>query len=70
LLLAPWEEYFLDEIRDLPIERSSAPHLDQDMKVKVLSLPREFLFYLFFYLEYFYKSRCLGAAKFEGIIKY
>lgn len=35
LLLAPWEEHFLDEIRGLPIERSSAPHLDQDMKVKM-----------------------------------
>ena len=44
LLLAPWEEHFLDDIRDLPIERASAPHLDQDVKVKVVSLLREFLF--------------------------
>ncbi|XP_068640013.1 probable DEAD-box ATP-dependent RNA helicase 48 [Aristolochia californica] len=35
LLLAPWEEYFLDEIKDLPIRRSPLPQLESDMKVKV-----------------------------------
>ncbi|PWA67962.1 DNA/RNA helicase, DEAD/DEAH box type, N-terminal [Artemisia annua] len=35
LLLAPWEEYFLQEIKDLPIHKLSSPHLDPDMKVKV-----------------------------------
>lgn len=35
LVLAPWEEYFLDEIKDLPIEKSSFPRLDPDVKVKV-----------------------------------
>ncbi|GJX56303.1 probable DEAD-box ATP-dependent RNA helicase 48 [Tanacetum coccineum] len=35
LLLAPWEEYFLQEIKDLPIHKSPSPHLDPDMKVKV-----------------------------------
>lgn len=35
LVLAPWEEYFLDEIKDLPIEKSSFLRLDPDIKVKV-----------------------------------
>ncbi|XVF10641.1 hypothetical protein REPUB_Repub07fG0199900 [Reevesia pubescens] len=32
LLIAPWEEYFLDEIKDLPLEKLSLPHLDTDVK--------------------------------------
>ncbi|KAF8691796.1 hypothetical protein HU200_040198 [Digitaria exilis] len=35
LLLAPWEEYFLNEIGDLPIEKYPAPDIDQEMKQKV-----------------------------------
>ncbi|GJT80247.1 probable DEAD-box ATP-dependent RNA helicase 48 [Tanacetum coccineum] len=35
LLVAPREEYFLQEIKDLPIHKSPSPHLDPDMKVKV-----------------------------------
>ncbi|KAF8413132.1 hypothetical protein HHK36_001108 [Tetracentron sinense] len=35
LLLAPWEEYFLDEIKDLPIQKSPLPQLDSDAKLKV-----------------------------------
>lgn len=35
LLLAPWEEYFLDELKDLPLHKSFSPHLDPDMKVKI-----------------------------------
>lgn len=35
LLLAPWEEYFMDEIRDLPVEKSQPPELDPDTKQKV-----------------------------------
>ncbi|XP_010255461.1 PREDICTED: probable DEAD-box ATP-dependent RNA helicase 48 [Nelumbo nucifera] len=35
LLLAPWEEYFLDEIKDLPIEKAPLPQLDSDIKLKV-----------------------------------
>lgn len=35
MLLAPWEEYFIDEIKDLPVDKSASPHLDPDMKVKV-----------------------------------
>jgi hypothetical protein len=34
-LLAPWEEYFLDEIKDLPLEKVPLPHLDPDIKLKV-----------------------------------
>ncbi|KAL4570803.1 hypothetical protein LXL04_026466 [Taraxacum kok-saghyz] len=35
MLLAPWEEYFLEEIKDLPVHKSSSPHLDPDMKLKI-----------------------------------
>ncbi|CAH1424737.1 unnamed protein product [Lactuca virosa] len=35
LLIAPWEQYFLDEVKDLPLLESSSPHLDPDMKVKI-----------------------------------
>lgn len=35
LLLAPWEEYFLYDINDLPIEKFPLPHLDPDVKTKM-----------------------------------
>lgn len=35
LLLAPWEEYFLDEIKDLPIEKLSSPRLNPKLKLKM-----------------------------------
>ncbi|KAF6133944.1 hypothetical protein GIB67_040708 [Kingdonia uniflora] len=35
LLIAPWEEYFIDEIKDLPIKRSPAMNLDSNVKLKV-----------------------------------
>ena len=35
LLLAPWEEYFLSTIRDLPISKASLPSVDPDTKRKV-----------------------------------
>lgn len=35
LLLAPWEEYFLYDINDLPIEKFPFPHLDPDVKTKM-----------------------------------
>ncbi|KAK9265973.1 hypothetical protein L1049_009492 [Liquidambar formosana] len=35
LLLAPWEEYFMDDIKDLPIEKFPLPHLDPDAKLKL-----------------------------------
>lgn len=35
LLLAPWEEYFIQEISDLPIEKCQLPNLDSDIKQKV-----------------------------------
>ncbi|XP_020577434.1 probable DEAD-box ATP-dependent RNA helicase 48, partial [Phalaenopsis equestris] len=35
LLLAPWEEYFINEIKDLPIERCQLPELGSDVKQKV-----------------------------------
>lgn len=47
LLLAPWEEYFMDDVNDLPIEKSQLPDLDSDMKQKVKIK-------LFFYLMQHY----------------
>ncbi|KAL8111213.1 DEAD-box ATP-dependent RNA helicase 31-like [Apium graveolens] len=35
LMLAPWEEYFLSTIRDLPISKASFPSVDPDTKKKV-----------------------------------
>ncbi|KAL2517077.1 putative DEAD-box ATP-dependent RNA helicase 33 [Abeliophyllum distichum] len=35
LLLAPWEEYFMDDIKDLPIEKCPLPHFDPDAKVQM-----------------------------------
>ncbi|PIN15376.1 ATP-dependent RNA helicase pitchoune [Handroanthus impetiginosus] len=38
LLLAPWEQYFLDEIKDLPLEKYPLPHPDPNVKVKIEEL--------------------------------
>lgn len=35
LLLAPWEEYFLRSIKDLPITEAALPLIDLDTKRKV-----------------------------------
>lgn len=35
LLLAPWEQYFLDDIKDLPMENWPVPRLDPRVKVKM-----------------------------------
>ncbi|KAF3635736.1 DEAD-box ATP-dependent RNA helicase 31 [Capsicum annuum] len=35
LFLAPWEQYFLDGIKDLPMENWPVPHLDPRVKVKM-----------------------------------
>lgn len=35
LLLAPWEEFFLDSTKDLPIEKAPVPSVDPDTKKKV-----------------------------------
>lgn len=35
LLLAPWEEYFLKSVKDLPIANDPVPHLDSETKLKV-----------------------------------
>jgi hypothetical protein len=34
-LIAPWEEYFLKELHDLPVEKALVPDMDQEMKQKV-----------------------------------
>lgn len=38
MLLAPWEEYFLDELRELPIGKLPMPILDPDAGEKVCSM--------------------------------
>ncbi|XP_061373739.1 probable DEAD-box ATP-dependent RNA helicase 48 [Gastrolobium bilobum] len=35
LLIAPWEEYFLDEIKDLPLKKFHLPDIDPQTKLKV-----------------------------------
>ncbi|KAL3499370.1 hypothetical protein ACH5RR_038463 [Cinchona calisaya] len=35
LLLAPWEEYFLDDIKDLPLDKVTLPHFDPDVNMKI-----------------------------------
>ncbi|KAI5655528.1 hypothetical protein M9H77_32715 [Catharanthus roseus] len=35
ILLAPWEEYFLDELQDLPLEKCSLPYLDANENIKM-----------------------------------
>ncbi|KAL2336166.1 hypothetical protein Fmac_010612 [Flemingia macrophylla] len=35
LLLAPWEDFFLHSVKDLPIEKGSVPSVDPDTKKKV-----------------------------------
>ncbi|OVA11435.1 Helicase [Macleaya cordata] len=35
LLLAPWEEFFLSSLRDLPLSKASVPSVDPDTKKKV-----------------------------------
>lgn len=45
LLLAPWEEYFLDALKDLPLEKFPSVRLDPGTKLKVLALPA-FSFYI------------------------
>jgi len=37
LLIAPWERYFLDELKDLPLEPIPAPDLDSRVKHQVCS---------------------------------
>ncbi|RZC69099.1 hypothetical protein C5167_032196 [Papaver somniferum] len=35
LIIAPWEEYFLDEIKDLTLEKCPPPQLNSDIKARV-----------------------------------
>ncbi|CAA0820516.1 Putative DEAD-box ATP-dependent RNA helicase 33 [Striga hermonthica] len=35
LLLAPWEQYFLDDIKDLPLEKFTSPEIDPNAKAKI-----------------------------------
>jgi len=35
LLLAPWEEFFLSSIKDLPVTKATMPMVDPDTRKKV-----------------------------------
>lgn len=35
LLLAPWEEYFLDDLKDLPLDKLQLPHLNPEIQLQV-----------------------------------
>lgn len=35
LIIAPWEEYFLGELKDIPLENFTLPHLDANAKLKM-----------------------------------
>ncbi|CAN0916200.1 Probable DEAD-box ATP-dependent RNA helicase 48 [Linum grandiflorum] len=37
LLLAPWEEYFIDELKELPLEKVASPDIDPEVKLKMES---------------------------------
>ena len=37
LLLAPWEEYFLDDLKDLPLEKFTLQPLDPNENLKVVT---------------------------------
>lgn len=47
LLLAPWEEYFLDDLEDLPLDKFPSPHLDSDSKIQVSK--HDMLWFCFLY---------------------
>lgn len=47
LLLAPWEEYFLDEIKNLPLEKFPSLRLDPGTKLKVLASPPAIVSFFF-----------------------
>ena len=36
LLLAPWEEYFLNELKDLPLEKFPIPQIDSETNFMVV----------------------------------
>lgn len=38
ILLAPWEEYFVNEIKDLHITKFPLPECDPEIKLKVLKI--------------------------------
>lgn len=44
LLLAPWEEFFLSTLEDLPISKVSSPLVDSDTKKKVCACLRLLVF--------------------------
>lgn len=46
LMLAPWEDFFLSSVKDLPITKATLPTVDLDMRKKVSTLIIYFLSYL------------------------
>lgn len=49
LMLAPWEEFFLSTLRDLPISKAEPPVINPDTKKKVqflhFTLHKKFILY-------------------------
>ena len=45
LLLAPWEQFFLSTLKDLPISKAELPLVDPDTKKKVDYLTNSLDFY-------------------------
>lgn len=43
LLLAPWEEYFLHDLKELPLDRFPSPQLDPNLKLQVHFYPNNYL---------------------------
>uniref|UniRef100_A0A0D9WQT9 ATP-dependent RNA helicase n=1 Tax=Leersia perrieri TaxID=77586 RepID=A0A0D9WQT9_9ORYZ len=70
LLLAPWEEYFLRSIKDLPITEATLPLIDLDMKKKVekalahVEVKDKELAYQA-WLGYYNSNKCVGRDKYQ-----
>lgn len=53
LLLAPWEEFFLSTIKDLPITSGSVPSVDPETRKKVHGTLKEILQLFLIMTSYF-----------------
>ncbi|XP_062228948.1 DEAD-box ATP-dependent RNA helicase 31 [Phragmites australis] len=70
LLLAPWEEYFLRSIKDLPITEATQPLIDLDTKRKVEKAlahvevkDKESAYQA--WLGYYNSNKCIGRDKYQ-----
>lgn len=66
LLIAPWEEYFLDEIKDLPLQEFPLPNINPHTKLKVNVLL--FPVYIYIYIHRYFdpqNSYCVLTYNFR-----